>query len=750
MSQDPHFDEQTTAEPATAGSGELARELLRLTRVAQYRQGTILWVLAGCVTLGAAYYALAPRYYRSEARLMVIEQGGDEMRSMAEQIGGDNVMATQRELVRSPVVLQRAIQRLTPEHRIDLEGLPPAEWVRDVADRLSTSTVRKTNLVNVSYRSLHPEAAAAVVRSVIESYLEFVEEAHRGVAADLLDNLTADRDQLERDLAEKQLELSRSREQIGRLTLPDREDVVDPIVARALRMNDALMTAQEQRVKLQASLATVRAAAARGEDLRQHLGVVQQAVGEKMMLSALGLGEDDLAVAAEQRSRVLELQAELDRVEPFLGPAHPTVATLNRQIANTQQFLATRGGAGRLENLGGDELGPLLEQMLAQSIARVSENERQLQVSFDEARTNAAQQSGEIVRLQMLDREVQRLERYYDVLFEKISAVDIRQVSAPMRATIVQQPLPDPKPASPRLKVALGGSLLMGLVLGLAVAYLQDTLDDRFGSPDEIAMQLGCRVLALVRKLPVRGNAGLANVQMHADAQAVESEAFRTLRTAIALGAEVSERLVITSSEPSDGKTTISSNLAVAYAQTGKRTLVIDSDLRKPGLTALLGLKGQAGMTDILSAEGDVERIAERCLQRTDLEQLDVIPAGPRRPDPADLLLGPNFAELLAWADGRYDQVLIDCPPVLAVSDAQIVARLVDGVVLVLTPEKNHRRLVARACESVRATGTPLLGVVPNRISDQAHGYGYGYGYGYGHDEEGEGEAEPTPLPRAA
>jgi succinoglycan biosynthesis transport protein ExoP len=113
-----------------------------------------------------------------------------------------------------------------------------------------------------------------------------------------------------------------------------------------------------------------------------------------------------------------------------------------------------------------------------------------------------------------------------------------------------------------------------------------------------------------------------------------------------------------------------------------------------------------------------------------------VLPAGLRQPNPAELLSGQRFSDLLAWAESCYDRVLVDCPPVLAVSDAQVVGRLVDGAILVVRPEKNHRRLVVRACESFSATGSKVLGVVANGLTSQAGGYSYGYGYGYGHETE--------------
>jgi Mrp family chromosome partitioning ATPase len=153
-----------------------------------------------------------------------------------------------------------------------------------------------------------------------------------------------------------------------------------------------------------------------------------------------------------------------------------------------------------------------------------------------------------------------------------------------------------------------------------------------------------------------------------------------------------------------------------------------------------MGLKGQSGLADLLSSDQPLaDAVAANVRQLA--VGLDFVPAGGRRLNPGELLSSSRFAELLAWAEAHYDQVLIDSPPVLAAPDAAIVGRLVDGVMLVLQPKKNRRRLVMRAAESFVALGVNLLGVVVNRIGDDKadaiYGYGAdaGYGYGYGHDE---------------
>ena len=152
-----------------------------------------------------------------------------------------------------------------------------------------------------------------------------------------------------------------------------------------------------------------------------------------------------------------------------------------------------------------------------------------------------------------------------------------------------------------------------------------------------------------------------------------------------------------------------------------------------------------------MAGGGEIGADAEARILATGVDNLDVLPSGPRRPNPGELLSGPRMVELLAWAESRYDQVLVDSPPILAAADAGIIGRLVDGLVLVVSPQKNQRRLVMRASDSLANVGVAMLGVVVNRIaSGEHHGYGYGYGYGYdykdsGPDTSAEGAA-PTTL----
>jgi capsular exopolysaccharide synthesis family protein len=245
---------------------------------------------------------------------------------------------------------------------------------------------------------------------------------------------------------------------------------------------------------------------------------------------------------------------------------------------------------------------------------------------------------------------------------------------------------------------------------------------------------------------------------VHARPQAVECEAFRTLRTTLSFSKESRELLAITSSEPSDGKTTVVSNLGVAYAQAGKRTLLIDADMRRPGLSRFFEMRGLRGLSDLLRGRESLDAFARRCVQSTEVELLYVIPSGAKPSNPSELLSGARLGELLHWALEHYDQVLIDCPPAMAGPDASIVASHADGLLLVVTPHKNRRRVVARAAADLRAMASPLIGVVANQVdASSGHGYyGYGYGYGYGEaygsedDQDDDFEDEDSPVAFAA
>ncbi len=737
-------------EPELAATSEFIPTMMRLMRIIRHRKKVVFSTMYIVWLLGGAYYFLATRYYESTAKLLIVEQKQDQLSAVGDHDSSGNTMATHRELVKSPIVIKSAIQQLTPEQRIDLQGIAPQQWVEKIGKRLSAKVTRKTNLVEVSYLSQDPEAASAVVRAVVQSYLDFVDKTHKGTASDFVDVLKTGYSQRQQELSAKQAELQVYRKKIGHLAVASNDQAVQPLVQRMASLNDAWTEAQVERLELQATEAAVKQGLERGEDINQHLMSIEASLGKQMMLASMGLSSQDLQLLSEQKKRLFSAQEELNKLSTSYGPNHPHLTSLKKQIAGIDEFLRTyRSKAGQRFNSMGDVVSkPVVLSMLERTVREAKQKEQQLFQALEIARSEASQQSDFVVQLQIMEHDVERLETYLDSLSEKIDTFDISQVHAPIKATVVREPLPGLRPVSPHLRLVVVFCFTIGSLAGVLIAYVQDVLDDRFNTPEEISSQLGVPILAMVRKLEMLPGEGLAGIHTHALPNSVETEAFRTLRTALSINGDVCDRILISSSEPGDGKTTISANLSVALAQAGNRTLVIDADLRRPGFTAMINLKGVPGVADVLASDEPPEITAPPLVHQTEVENLDILPVGLRRPNPAELLSGKAFVELLAWADSQYDRVIVDCPPVLAVSDAQIVGQVVDGAILVVRPEKNHRRSVIRAVESFQASGCRVLGVVANGLSNDSAGYGYGYGYAYGYgDEYGHDEVEEMSTP---
>ena len=214
---------------------------------------------------------------------------------------------------------------------------------------------------------------------------------------------------------------------------------------------------------------------------------------------------------------------------------------------------------------------------------------------------------------------------------------------------------------------------------------------------------------------------------VHDDPKAVSSEAFRTLRTNLQFASPDAklETILITSSVPAEGKSTVCSNLAVSIVQTGKDVILVDCDLRKPTVHKAFGLNNAVGLTSVLTGQVAVED----ALQKTHCEGLSVLTAGPLPPNPTELLQSNVMQEVLKKLKLMGDQVLLDAPPVLPVADSMILSTYVDGVVLVIASRQVPREIALRAKELLQNTNARLLGVVLNQVRYSSDGEQYYYNY---------------------
>ncbi|MDQ1137032.1 capsular exopolysaccharide synthesis family protein [Microbacterium sp. SORGH_AS 1204] len=312
--------------------------------------------------------------------------------------------------------------------------------------------------------------------------------------------------------------------------------------------------------------------------------------------------------------------------------------------------------------------------------------------------------------------------------------------SSPVRLSRVSEAQPALKPSTPIAPLNLGLGTLLGLTLGVGIALLRGSLDNRVRTPrdaEEVTNAPGIGAIAFDAKAKERP------LIVHVDPLSPRAESFRALRTNLQfldMGGRSS--FVITSSIPSEGKSTTTINLAIALADAGKRVALIDTDLRKPKVAEYLGIEGGAGLTDVLIGRAQVNDVMLPWGGRS----LYVLPAGKIPPNPSELLGSARMGTLISTLEEDFDVVLCDAPPLLPVTDAAILARVTSGALMVISAGKATRHQLTLATEALGTVGAKLAGfvmsMVPTRGPDSYYSaYGYGYGYTYSEPADASGKA---------
>lgn len=330
---------------------------------------------------------------------------------------------------------------------------------------------------------------------------------------------------------------------------------------------------------------------------------------------------------------------------------------------------------------------------------------------------------------------------------EEIETPNDSDVS-PVRLTRVKDALPPLSPSSPNVPLNLALGALVGLAIGIGTAVLRSVLDTRIRSPRDVE-QVTDR--PMIGAIPFDPKVKERPLIVHADPLSPRAESFRALRTNLQfLDMEGRSSFVITSSVPSEGKSTTTINLAIALADAGKRVALIDCDLRKPKVAEYLGIEGGAGLTDVLINRARVGDVMLPWGQRS----LYVLPAGKVPPNPSELLGSAQMHTLLEVLERDFDVVLCDAPPLLPVTDGAILAKATSGAIVVVASGQTNRHQLDGAMDALQTVGAKVAGLVmtmvPTRGPDAYYAYGAGYGYGYGYFQEQSAKGRRAKADRGA
>lgn len=684
----------------------------------------------GTIGAGAAYYYYLqqPVKFSAKAQVLVIKQQANLPVSAVngfDPTGNRDPLANDVRLISSESTVGPAVQMARLHELPSLAGSSnPVQTI--LADLSVNRTARDGDLLDISYKGSDPEDCAKIVNAIVASYDARLKEAYQDVGAVTARLLGDAKEQWESTLKKSE------------------DDYKNFVQNSSLLFNGETATSvhQSRMAEIEAQRSQVIIAQT---DVQAELDSIQKALDHGGSREAIMMmvdtfrkkGADEASKSAPSLMATLfpllmEEQMALEEV----GEDHPRVRLIRKRIEMTQrhmQSLASVDGTVVPDaNVKKDFLTIYIESLRQQLQASV-ERLQQLDALFErEAEAYKKQADLQITDRRLRD-EITRSQQLFNTIVDRLKEVDLATKGGQYKAEVIT-PATRGYQVEPNFKKTMMMGSVLGAIVGLLLGFLVETADKSFRSPDEISQVLSLPLVGISAQFQVARAAegspfAPAVVTVHRP-RSQSAEAFRGVRTHLmaSLRQEESKVILVTSPEPGDGKSTMSTNLAVAMAQSGKSVLLIDADMRRPTVHTLVGQDRSPGLSDLLeNPDTTVESVVHRLPVEGGL--LHVIAAGKCPRDPGERLMSQRFADLLGMLKDQYDWIIIDSPPVLAVTDSATISRMVTGVVLVVRMNGRTRMAAIRAVESLRSLDANVLGVVANGIDPTKHG-GYGYEYG--------------------
>jgi capsular exopolysaccharide synthesis family protein len=655
-----------------------------------------IWLILGIVAVGTTlswvYVKNQPKIYASWAKILVDQEENAVIKFDFAQntaLQSQEFINTAVDSFTSTKLLARAVRSSGLDRvpgfmqpRQDGQDFNDIELANRFRYMVHASLRPNTRFIDVIVEDTDPERAKVLATALVNEFIKEMIEQRDSTSNYERDFLLEEVERLKAQLGKSELELQAYREQHPDLTF---DDDGSASVNQLSDLNARVTTAKAERLKVESALATL-ANANMGD-----LANIDQ-IGE---IAAIA----ELPDVTKTQDKLVEAQNQLDNLRVRYGSEYPEVIKADRLVGELKRSLAGTLSKSR--------------EMLQQRYEAAVETESKLSKALADQRAKALTQNRLAIRYNVLSREVKSDRDLCEDAIKQLKESTVRNGVKQIPFHIIEFPISSNVPIrpDPRKIVVLGFTMSLFLAVGLIV--LIDRVFNTFRTADEAEKVLELFPLASIPDASPVGS-GLV---MRDDPHSIVAEGFRTMRAQLFLRKQDADRRVFlfTSANPGEGKSFTALNCAAAFAQQGLRTVLVEADVRRPGIARQLSptYAKAKGLTDYLERESAIADV----VIETELAQLFLLPAGTPKPNPAELLSQPAMGELLRELDRTYDRVVIDTAPINPVSDTLLLARQVDAVCLVIQAGKTPQQLVKRTLSILRKAGSNVAGFVMNRTA---------------------------------
>jgi len=778
QTEDLHLDRPAVRPPLNYNYGvdpnaENEVHLLDYWRAIRKRLWLVISIIALITMIAVVYVARKPDFYEAQARVQVNLEDTESVTGKNSYFYGSSddpiYFNTQLQILVSQGLMRRVVRTLDLEHNpdffkgsaqkpstgqkiLEMVGLSKKQSSSEIPTRdqlpLTSSSVapgtaredlveakrlapfvgmildglkvdpvkesrgyyKETRLIDIRYTHIDPQVAAKVVNAVAETYVFSNLEKRTET-----NNTTGSF--LQKRIAELQQQIRTEEERLVNYARNNQIISLDPnqntVVERLAALNRQLLEAENDRKTAEAVYNAARAPGA-----------------------ADALADSDAKQASDLEGKLNDLRQKRVSLLVEATEEAPEVKDVDQQISEiTKQLkdLRSRRSTTLLTNL---------ETRYKQTLAR----EQSLRKAFDQQRGETLTQNEAAINYRIIQQEIETNKTLLNSLLQGAKENDVVMAGKPNNISIVDYALPPEGPVGPNRTRTVFVAFVLSIGFGIGFALFLEYMDDTVRSTEEVERLLHLPALAIIpsmgssarnralgaatalQKRDSSNGNGSDNPEllMNVDGRSPLAEAYRHLRTSVLLSTagRAPKSLLVTSSLPGEGKTTTAVNTAISLAQTGANVVIIDADMRRPRLQSIFSLRGQLGLSSILSDDvSDAEMLA--MISRDEKTGLNILTSGPIPPNPAELLGSTQMRNLLTSLQNRFTHVIVDSPPVSSFTDGVLIASMVDGVLLVVHGGKSSRHIVRRSRQLLQDVGAKIFGVVLNNTAVQSHDYYY-------------------------